>query len=73
MEQPVPEPAAFLPQACAKDLELRRKVQSLLDQQADSFHRHAQKAKKRRPLKFLKVFAARPHFSIEGSKGGLHA
>jgi hypothetical protein len=45
MEQPVPERAAFLPQACANDPELRGEVQSPLDQQADSFHRHAQKAK----------------------------
>jgi hypothetical protein len=37
MERPVPERAEFLAQACANDPELRREVQSLLDQKADSY------------------------------------
>src|ERR1035438_156964 len=37
MERPEAERAAFLAQACADDPELRGEVQSLLDQQADSF------------------------------------
>jgi hypothetical protein len=51
MGRPMPERAAFLAQACADDPELRGEVQSLLDQQAGSFHRHAQKAKKTSPLR----------------------
>lgn len=37
MGRPAPERTAFLAQACADDPELRGEVQSLLDQQADSF------------------------------------
>jgi len=37
MERPVGERATFLAQACANEPELRHEVQSLLDQQADSF------------------------------------
>jgi serine/threonine protein kinase len=37
MAQPPEKRAAFLAQACPDDLQLRDEVQSLLDQQADSF------------------------------------
>jgi Tol biopolymer transport system component/predicted Ser/Thr protein kinase len=50
LERRVPERAAFLAQACANDPELRREVQSLLAQEADSFLESA-------PLSAIKTLA----------------